>query len=191
MGRSVMISDFLVQHPTSCFFRLSEGEWGDAIKTFPELLDDNGLRYERNSATVSAFLGTDPYFDNSIILLQFERLFKMLKFKKDYFNHDIEVLVDNARTHTAKPFSINDFGKGIGTRCPVSSIEYLDDTNNMKLVDCFFSSGPNKGLSKGLLNIASELGVQLPNNCKLDELRSILSRHRAFQNVSRENPMHF
>lgn len=46
-------------------------------------------------------------------------------------------------------------------------------------------------VSKGLLNIASELVVQLPNNCKLDELRSILSRHRAFQNVSRENPMHF
>ena len=112
MGRSVMISDFLVQHPSGAFFQLTEDEWRKAVQKFPELLDDSGLRYAKNSATVTSYLGADPYLDNTIILMQFERLFKMLTFKEDYRDHEIEILVDNARTHTARPFSIADFGKG-------------------------------------------------------------------------------
>ncbi|CAF1542252.1 unnamed protein product [Adineta ricciae] len=184
-GRSVMVSDFLVQHPSSPFFRLNQQEWNNAIRQYPELTDDDGLRYEMNSATVTAHLGVDPYFDNETILCQFERLFKLLKFKEEYCNHDIEVLVDNARTHTTKPFSINDFGKGIGTRCPVSSIMYIDENNNKKIVDCYFRSGPHGGQSKGLLAIASELGLNVSSDCKLETLKSILSNHRAFQNVSK------
>ena len=83
----------------------------------------------------------DPYYDNSIILLQFERLFKLLNFKEEYENHNIEVLVDNARIHTGKPFSINDFGRGIGTRCPVSSIEYIDELNNRRIHVGYLRSG--------------------------------------------------
>ena len=139
-----MISDFLVQHPSGPFFQLNEKEWIDAVKRFPDLLDTD-LRYGKYSATITAHVGVDPYFDNSIILLQFERLFKLLNFKEEYKNHNIEVLVDNARIHTGKPFSINDFGRGIGTRCPVSSIEYIDELNNRKTLDCFFQSGPQKG----------------------------------------------
>lgn len=184
MGRSVMISDFLVQHPSGAFFRLTEDEWRKAVQKFPELLDDNGLRYEKNSATVTSYLGADPYFDNTIILMQFERLFKMLTFKEDYRDHEIEILVDNARTHIARPFSIADFGKGIGTRCPVSSIEHVDDSNNTKVINLLFDSGPHKGLSKGLLNVALELGVKLPKKCKLDEIRSVLSTHQVFPRVS-------
>lgn len=179
-----MISDFLVQHTTGPFFQLNENEWMNAVKKFPDLLDDSDLRYEKYSATVTAHLGVDPYFDNNIILLQFERLFKLLMFKKDYQNHKIEILVDNARTHTAKPYSINDFGKGSGTRCPVSSIEYIDEMNNIKTLDCLFQSGPQKGQSKGLLAIALELGLNVSTTCKLDELKSILSLHKAFQTVS-------
>ncbi|CAF4706191.1 unnamed protein product, partial [Didymodactylos carnosus] len=44
--------------------------------------------------------------------------------------------------------------------------------------------GPNKGKSKGLVEVSKELGVQLPAKVKLDEIREILSKHRAFQNVS-------
>ena len=185
-GRSVVISDFLVAHPSSPFVRLNDQEWGRAVQKFPDLLDDTGFRYEKNSPTLTAHLGVDRYFDNAIILLQFEHLFKMLKFKEEYRDHEIEILVDNARTHTAKPFSTNDFGKGVGTRCPVSRIEYVDEGNNAKTIECFFDSGPQKGQSKGVLNIASELGIKLPKDCKLDELKSILSAHRAFQTVSLE-----
>ena len=39
----------------------------------------------------------------------------MLQIIKEYKNHDIEIIVDNARTHTANSYSWNDPGKSIGT----------------------------------------------------------------------------
>ena len=182
-GRSVMVSDFLVQHPSGEFFQLNENEWTNAVQTHPDLLNDNDLRYIKNSATVAAHLGVDPYFDNNIILLQFERLFKLLQFKEAYRNHILEVVVDNARTHTMKEFSINDFGKGIDTRCPVSSVEFTDKFNNIQTFHFYFQSGPHKDKSKGLLAIAEELGYQVSKKTTLDQLKSILSTHSIFQNV--------
>ena len=104
----------------------------NAVKKYSELLDDTDLRYEKYSATITAHLGVDRYFDNDIILLQFERLFKLIQFKEEYQHHKIEILVDNARTHTAKQYSINDFGKRSGTRCSISVIEYIDEMNTPK-----------------------------------------------------------
>ena len=178
-----MVSDFLVQHPSGPSFQLNEKEWTNAVKRFPDMLD-TALRYGKYSSSITAHLGVDPYFDNSIILLQFERLFKLLNFKEEYKNHNIEVLVDNARIHTDKPFSIKNFGTGTGTRCPVSSIEYIDELNNRRILDCFFQSEPQKGQSKGLLNMALELGIIVSTNCKLEELKLLLSGHEAFQKVS-------
>ena len=107
-----------------------------AIQKHPELLNDNGILYGKYSATVFAHLGVDSYFDNSVILVQFERLFKLLEFKEEYRNHTIEILVDNATTQTAKNYSINDFGKSSVTNCPVSSIEYLNDRNEIEVLEC-------------------------------------------------------
>lgn len=115
-GKSIMVSDFLVQHPSGPFFQLDEEEWKSALKEFSDLADDDGLRYQKYSATAMAYVGTDPYFDNATILLQFRRLFRLIKHKKAFQNHRVELLVDNARTHTAKPLGLNDFGKGIGSR---------------------------------------------------------------------------
>ena len=81
------------------------------IQKYPQLLNDNGIRYGKYSATVFAHLGVNSYFDNSVILFQFERLFKLLELKEEYRNHTIEVLVDNATTHTTKNYSIDDFGQ--------------------------------------------------------------------------------
>ena len=106
-----MVSDFLVQHSSSPFFQLNKQEWMKAIQKYPELLKDNGIRYGKYSATVFAHLSVDSYFDNSVILFQFERLFKLLEFKEEYRNHTIDILVDNATTHTAKNYSIDDFGQ--------------------------------------------------------------------------------
>lgn len=183
-GRSLMISDFLVQHPSGPYFQLNQNEWTNALREFPELSNDDGPRYEPFSATAMAYIGVDSYFDNAIILQQFERLFKLLKHKMEYQGHDIEILVDNARTHTAKEFSINDFGKSIGSRCPVSSIEYAYDGNKKQVLDCYFDSGPWAGRSKGLLVMAAELGFQVSSNWKLDDLKNLLSKHPAFDNVS-------
>lgn len=108
----------------------------------------------------------------------------MLEFKKDYKDHQIEIIVDNARTHTAKAYSLQDFGKKIGTRCPIEVIEYVDENNSTKIIDCYFKKGVHKGKSKGLAEICKDLGVSLPANAKLAEIRELLSKHRAFQNVS-------
>ena len=82
-----------------------------AMQKYPELLNDNGIRYGKYSATVFAYLGVDSYFDNSVILFQYGRLFKLLELKEKYRNHTIQILVDNPTTPTAKNYSINDFGQ--------------------------------------------------------------------------------
>ena len=183
-GRSHMISDFLVQHPRGSFFELSENEWKQAIAKYPSLTFSGDVNYLDRTATASINIGTDAYFDNDTILDQFERLFQMLEFKQEYKNNQIEIIVDNARTHTTKSYSLQEFGKNIGTRCPVKQIEYLDENSVIKVIDCFFQHGENKGISKGLVELCKELGVQLPSKVKLEEIREILSKHRAFQNVS-------
>ena len=104
--------------------------------------------------------------------------------KKLIKNHQIEVLVDNVRTHTAKSYSLQDFGKNIGTRCPVEQIEYVDDHGSRKVLDCYFKDGPNKGKSKGLMELFRDLGVALPQTIKLHQVRETLAKHPAFQNVS-------
>jgi hypothetical protein len=182
-GRSIMISDYIVQHPSGAFFRLNSQEWYNAIKKYPDLLNDTDINYEEYSATASIIVGVDAYFDNQTILNQFERLFKLLQFKKDFKNHSIEVVVDNARTHTCREYSLHDFGMKPGTRCPVEMIQYIDDKNRKQIVNCYFTSGPFAGQSKGLLQIARDLGLTVSVGCKLDELKSVLIKHPAFNNV--------
>ncbi len=91
----------------------------------------------------------DGYIDNDMILRQFERFFQMAEFKESYTNRKIIMMVDNATTHTAKAYSIEDFSKKIGTLCSTEFIE-REDNGLQKKVSCFFKSGPNKG--KSLLN---------------------------------------
>lgn len=141
-----MISDFIVQHPSGPFFSLSETEYKRAIRKYPQvptinvtiifyrlyffnvmqLAKDTAVTYNARTATGSINVGKDGYFDNATILDQFERLFQLIQFKKEYEHHTIECVVDNARTHSAKAHSLLDFGKSSGTRCPVECIEYTD-----------------------------------------------------------------
>jgi len=153
-----MVSDFLVSHSSSPFFRLNDTEYSLALKKYPELTaNDHGIMYEKNSATASIIIGTDNYFDNESILLQFERLLKLLQFKEDYRGHNIHILVDNATTHSTKEYSVHDFGKKNNTRCPVKFLEWTDEQNKRQRLNCYFSSGDLKGKSKGLLQMAVEL----------------------------------
>ena len=138
-----------------------------------------------NTATASINVGENAYFDNETILSQFQCLFKMLEFKADYRDHEIYVLVDNARTHMARPYNLNDFGKGINSRCPIEVIEYYDDNEVKQVVECYFSSGPHKNKSKGLLQLAKELNIVLPTKYSLSQLREIFSRHPALETVNK------
>jgi hypothetical protein len=105
-----MVSDFIVQHPSSPFFQLTSAEWEKALEMYPALLEDAHL-YLPRSATRFLELNGDSYFDNETILEQFERLFKLIRFKTEYTGHDIELLVDNATNHTAKAYKISQFRK--------------------------------------------------------------------------------
>lgn len=96
------------------------------------------------TATASINVGYDAYFDNETILNQFERLFQMLEFKQDYKQHQIDIMVDNARTYTAKAYSLQDFGKLVGICCTVDFIEFLDEDDNPQIIHCFFKKEKTK-----------------------------------------------
>ncbi|CAF1671912.1 unnamed protein product, partial [Adineta ricciae] len=179
-GRSNMVSDFIVMHPSGPFFRLNAAEFAEAVKHYPQLRTKCDIDYVEGSATASIHVGHDAYFDNATVLQQFERLFQMIKFKQAFKGHIIECVVDNARTHTAKSHSVFDFGKGVGTRCPVNTIEYVDDRGMKRSLSCLFDAGPNKGLSKGLLELAREIKIRIPPGATLQCIRELLAKHPAF-----------
>ncbi|CAF1483015.1 unnamed protein product, partial [Rotaria sordida] len=89
---------------------------------------------------------------------------------------------DNARTLNAKEFPLEGFGMKPGTRYPINQIQYMDEHGKQKIVDCYFTGGANKGKPKGLLILAEELKIKVPANIKLEELKRLLSLHKAFQN---------
>ena len=70
-----------------------------------------------------------------------------------------------------------------GTRCFVDEIQYIDEHGQQKGIQCYFARGPSKGKSKGLHKIAKELKISLHKNITLKELKELLGRHKAFQNV--------
>ena len=128
-GRSIMCSDLLVMHPSGPFFSLTDKEYSEVLKKYPNLNDDCDINDEKNSATAAINVAGENYFDNQTILSQFKRLFQLLPFREEYQNHSFVCLVDNARTQTAAEFIINDFGMKPGTRCFVDKIDYIDGNN--------------------------------------------------------------
>jgi hypothetical protein len=146
-------------------------------------LADTDMKYLPRSATASIDIGVDAYFDNVTILLQFERLFQLLQFKEEFRGFDVELVVDNSRTHTAKSHSVHDFSKGIGAQCKVDTIDYIEN-GKPKVLHCRFQNGVNQGKTKGLLEIAKELNVKLPTKINLGDLRSLMAEHPAFKTVS-------
>ena len=101
-GRSVMTNDFLVQHPSNPFFALNEKGYEKAIQRYPQVQAASDIDYYDRSATASIQVGQGSYFDNETMLQQFEELFQLIQFKQDFKDHEIEIVVDNACTHTRK-----------------------------------------------------------------------------------------
>jgi hypothetical protein len=176
-----MASDFLVMHSSGPFFSLNCNEYKKASDKYPELNNDSDIIYEERTASATLNIGGNSYFDNEAILKQFERLFQLLRFKEDYKDHDFVCLVDNARTHTAAEYTVDQFAMKPGGRCPVNTIEYVDNQNVRRIINCYDQDGE----SKGLLKLANELHLHVPRRCKLPELKMIVSEHPAFKNVSR------
>jgi len=158
-------------------------EWARAIAEHPDLTIENGKRYFPRAAGRTIELDGTNYFDSDGILEQFERLFTLLKFKDDYEGYDIELMIDNARTHTAKPFSINDFRKGTGYRsCPVEKLEWVDENNNECFINTHFDG--EDGASKGMFELCKEL-MLIPVDAQykhflLKDLVKLAETHPAF-----------
>lgn len=70
-------------------------------------------------------------------------------------------------------------------KCPVEKLDFIDSQGSKQTLDCYFRGGPNKGKSKGLVEIAKELRLNAPSTLKLEELRKLLADHPAFTNVRR------
>ncbi|CAF0980839.1 unnamed protein product [Didymodactylos carnosus] len=133
-------------HKSGPFFSLNQKEFEETLKHYPDLDSGTFLNYATNSASATINIGEDKYFDNRTILSQFERTFQLLPFKEDYKNHDFVFLVDNARPHTATEYSIHDFAMNPGYRCRVETIEYVDEQNVKRTLECY---DPDDGEGEG------------------------------------------
>ena len=132
-GRSIMLSMFMVQHDSTEIFELNEKEWKEALKNHPELDDEDELiNYYPRSANAWIEPKKDNYFTNDVILKQFERLFILLKYKNEFKNCKFDVLVDNARTHSAKIYDVAHFNKFPGTNCVYDKIEWVENNVNKR-----------------------------------------------------------
>jgi hypothetical protein len=120
--------------------------------------------------------GQDNYLSYETVVNQFKRLFQMLQFKHDFntpVKHQIEIVVDNARTHTSQLMNIREFCLKPGGRCIVNTLTYEDETGADRTISCH-----DEGVSKGLRKIAIELGYNdLDSKIGLVALQNILIQH--------------
>ena len=183
-GVSRMISDFIVSHPDMTCFELSESEWNNAVKENPQL--DDPL-YIKKTATKIIEPSSDNYFTNETILEQFTRLILLMKYSAIFksVNYRVDIIVDNATTHTKALVDVSMFNKGVNTHCGVDKLSWLNEIREESSIECFFQSGPNIGLSKGLFVICKELKIIDENiqskQIKLNDLRNLAAQHPAFK----------
>lgn len=190
--QSVMQSWFIMQHPSGPFLQLTEEEYEKCCKKYPELKENENFYYERE-ASAQIILNGQNYFDNETILEEFERLFKIIQFLEALKDHNVEILVDNATTHTTKKYSLNQFRKNEGYDCPVDELEWFDEKDNFKTLSCYYENENSELVSKGLFNIAKELNL-IDKNLKskdinLPELQEICKKHAAFKEVTKLEEM--
>ena len=105
------------------------------------LINGDGSHCTQYSTRTGINLGYDMYFDSETILDQFERFFQLLPFKTEYKGYDFELIIDNARIHPTKEFSLQDSSKKIGTKYLVNSTEFADNDGLTKRLYCSFTSG--------------------------------------------------
>ena len=77
--------------------------------------DHDDLNFIESTATSIIIPTKDSYFTNDSILKQFERLMPLMQFSNAFksVNCRVDILVDNATTHTKALVDVNMFAKGI------------------------------------------------------------------------------
>jgi transposase len=187
-----MISYFIACHDKEVFSELSEEEWRKALEENPKLNDcECKLNFYERSASGWLEPGKENYVDNKVILQQFERLFILLKYKKSFENAQIEVLVDNARTHSAKQYDLMNFNKFDSVKAaPYETIEWTEN-GELKVIICSYDEINGLKKCKGLFTLAKELKLIPHDSATTDKqysllrLREILSLHQAFTDISK------
>jgi hypothetical protein len=86
------------------------------------------------------------------------------------------LVIENARTHTAQVVNINEFRLKPGGSCPVNFLNFTDEAGDVQTIQC----NDDDGVSKGLKAIAEELKFSFPEKIKLNELRKHSIEHPAF-----------
>ena len=180
-GRSIVFRIFSnVSKQT--IFSLNGDQYSRVLQVYPDLDEPTEIIYEKNHASTSIIVSRDNCFDNETILFQFERLFKLLRFKTAYRSHNCFCLVDNAKTHTKTEIRLHDSGMKPSTRCPVDYTDFIDDMNHRRTIESY----NDDGTSKDLLAVPRELGFAIANKCSLTELTAVLRVHNAFKSVSNQ-----
>ncbi len=108
---------------------MDEEKWNKAVAAYIEIkLTSSFLEFLPRSAKAQIEPKKYNYFDNSIILVQFERLFKLIQLKKALQGHQIEILVDKARTISAKVNEVYLFNKKANANFIYKSIECVEES---------------------------------------------------------------
>ena len=113
----------------------------------------------------------------------------MMKYSQVFIDNGfkVDILVDNATTHTKALVDISMFSKSSNRACPLTEIKWFENGIE-KSIDCFFRVGNLKGQSKGLFQLCKELGiVDEKTNYKdilLRDLRERAVKHPAINHIS-------
>ncbi|CAF1121717.1 unnamed protein product [Brachionus calyciflorus] len=152
-----MLSDFITSDPKLLIFELGLNEWEEAIKKEPWVEENSKIR----SATAIISQSKENYFDNTSILEQYKRLISLIKYSSIFksVNFRVDLLVDNATTHTKCQVDINLFAKSMNRSTPVEFLTWTKSEGNEEQTDCLFRRGDLEGSSKGLFNLCKELGI--------------------------------
>ncbi|CAF1670547.1 unnamed protein product [Adineta ricciae] len=120
----------------------------------------------------------------------------MLPFKQAYANHKFHVIVDNVRTHSAKHYSVEDFGMKPGTRCKTDKIFYRDEDGKKTIYRLLFLqlvatkdnqkaySSWQKNLISKLEMVANDYGVAVSFSpkfhCELNPIEGLWAYQKQF-----------
>jgi hypothetical protein len=82
------------------------------VKTYRDFLDDSLMKYLSRAARASINVGVNGFLSDDAAFSQIIQHFKLLPFKKPYEGRGINIIVGNARTHSEREYSVNEFGEG-------------------------------------------------------------------------------
>ncbi len=114
-------------------------------------------------------------------MIKYSRIFQSV-------NYRIDLLVDNATTHTKTHLDLRMFCKNANKSCPVEQLKWMVNGEEI-VVDCFFKRGDLKGQPKGLFSLCKELGI-INMNLKVSQislatLRNLAAQHPAIKHTSK------